>query len=280
MDADRSERGAHYHDAPRRPAAALQSAATRFWWSDRSLTILLVLLASVIFVIYPLGRLGLVGQVLMGLCFSLMLVSGVLAVAKSRLATILVGALVVANLVAQGISFRRGVVEFSAWEVAAPMLFCAVLALVVLAQVFREGPITMHRIQGAVAVYLLIGLAWSFAYRLIDIAFPDAFAIAGSAGRDPARGDDHKWRFVYFSFVTLTTVGYGDITAVHPVARTLVILEALIGQLFPAILLARLVSMELYHRQWTKQPIRDSGQRTTAVDNDRDVKEADATWRL
>jgi voltage-gated potassium channel Kch len=54
-------------------------------------------------------------------------------------------------------------------------------------------------------------------------------------------------RFVYFSFVTLTTVGYGDITAVHPLARTLVIAEALTGQLFPAILLARLVSMELHH---------------------------------
>ena len=54
---------------------------------------------------------------------------------------------------------------------------------------------------------------------------------------------------MYFSFVTLTTVGYGDITAVHPVARSLATAEALVGQLFPAILLARLVSMELYDRQ-------------------------------
>ena len=54
---------------------------------------------------------------------------------------------------------------------------------------------------------------------------------------------------MYFSFVTLTTVGYGDITAVHPVARSLAMAEALTGQLFPAMLLARLVSMELYYRQ-------------------------------
>jgi hypothetical protein len=127
------------------------------------------------------------------------------------------------------------------------LVFCGVLALVVLVQVFREGPITAHRIRGAVAVYLLLGLGWAFAYRLVAIARPDAFAFP--AGTAVAQGEDHTWRLVYFSFVTLTTVGYGDITAAHPVARSLVVCEALVGQLFPAILLARLVSMEIYHRQ-------------------------------
>jgi len=60
---------------------------------------------------------------------------------------------------------------------------------------------------------------------------------------DPIEG------FIYFSYVTLTTLGHGDIAAVSPVARTLAMLEALIGQLFPAILIARLVSMELYYRR-------------------------------
>jgi hypothetical protein len=56
-------------------------------------------------------------------------------------------------------------------------------------------------------------------------------------------------QFTYFSFVTLTTVGYGDITALHPIARMFVIFEALFGQLYPATLLARLVSLEVMHRQ-------------------------------
>jgi voltage-gated potassium channel Kch len=98
-----------------------------------------------------------------------------------------------------------------------------------------------------VAVYLLLGLGWAFAYRLVAIARPDAFAFP--AGTAVALDEEHTWRLVYFSFVTLTTVGYGDITAAHPVARSLVVCEALVGQLFPAILLARLVSMEIYHRQ-------------------------------
>ena len=124
-------------------------------------------------------------------------------------------------------------------------LFCAILASVVLAQVLREGPITFYRIQGAAAFYLLLGLAWALAYELVELRWPDAFAPPPST----TTKEDATARFVYFNFVTLTTVGYGDITAVHPFARSLVTLEALTGQLFPAILLARLVSMELYYRQ-------------------------------
>jgi len=268
MSAEPDRRRVDRRRALRKPAAALHSAATRFWWTDRSLTVLLFLLLAVVFVLYPLGNLGLVGQLVMSLCFSLMLVSGVGAVAKSRVATMLVGGLVVANLVAQGLSFGRGGADMPGWEAVAALLSCGVLASVVLAQVFREGPITGHRIQGAVAVYLLLGLTWAFAYMLIDIVWPDAFAVPAAAGRASALGDDHRWRFVYFSFVTLTTVGYGDITAVHPVARALVILEALTGQLFPAILLARLVSMELYHRQWTEPSVRDRAEPAAPLEND------------
>ena len=204
----------------------------RFWSTDRSLTVLLALLCLVIFVIHPLGDLGIAGDVLLSLFFSLILISGVGAVAKSPLTTASVGVLVL-TLVLLNASFSA--------------LFCAILAVVVLTQVFREGPITSHRIQGAIAVYLLLGLGWAFTYAVIDLHWPGAFVPAASAAATTT--DDVASRFVYFSLVTLTTVGYGDITAVHPVARSLVTMEALIGQLFPAILLARLVSMELYYRK-------------------------------
>jgi hypothetical protein len=55
-------------------------------------------------------------------------------------------------------------------------------------------------------------------------------------------------RLIYFSFVTLTTVGYGDMAPIHPLTRSLATLEALVGQLYPAILIARLVSLELHAR--------------------------------
>jgi len=74
---------------------------------------------------------------------------------------------------------------------------------------FAQGPFNVHRIQGAVAAYLLLGLAWALAYESVALLATEAFSGPGVAA--PERG-----RFIYFSFVTLTTVGYGDVTPVHP----------------------------------------------------------------
>jgi hypothetical protein len=87
-----------------------------------------------------------------------------------------------------------------------------------------------------VAAYLLLGLGWALAYELVALLDAGAFSGTGLAGSP-------RYPFVYFSFVTLTTLGYGDVTPVHPVARSLAIAEGLTGQLYPAILLARLVSL-------------------------------------
>src|SRR5262249_17997158 len=110
----------------------------------------------------------------------------------------------------------------------------------------REGSITIHRIQGAVAVYLLLGLTWAGIYEIIHDVWPGAFRFSEPV---PEARIDVATSLAYYSFVTLTTMGYGDITPMHPVARSAAILEALVGQLFPAILIARLVSMELAGRE-------------------------------
>ena len=116
------------------------------------------------------------------------------------------------------------------------------MAIVVVVQAFRSALVNVHRIQGAVAAYLLFGLTWAAAYQLVDALAPGSFA-----GAPTAAPDSRLW--IYFSFVTLTTVGYGDVTPVHPAARSLALLEALTGQLYPAILLARLVSLQAARRE-------------------------------
>jgi len=159
-----------------------------------------------------------------------LLLAGVAAVSRHRAVRALLFVLVVGALVV-----RWG--PFSAPATAAAALVTVVaMTFVVLGQAFRAGPVNVHRIQGAVAAYLLLGLAWALAYEVVALVAPGALAAAGPA--EAARG-----RFIYFSFVTLTTVGYGDVTPVHPVARSLALAEALTGQLYPAILLARLVSL-------------------------------------
>jgi len=100
--------------------------------------------------------------------------------------------------------------------------------------------VTAQRVQGAVAAYLLLGLAWAAAYAFVAALAPGAFATARPEST-------HSRSYLYFSFVTLTTLGYGDITPVHHAARSLAMLEALTGQLYPAILIARLVTLHTQH---------------------------------
>jgi hypothetical protein len=116
------------------------------------------------------------------------------------------------------------------------------MTAVVLTQTFRSGPVNVHRIQGAVVAYLLLGLVWASAYEVVALLVPGAFE-----GAEPVAHDSRIW--IYFSFVTLTTVGYGDVTPAHTAAQSLAMLEALTGQLYPAILLARLVSLEAQSRE-------------------------------
>lgn len=96
----------------------------------------------------------------------------------------------------------------------------------------------MHRIVGAITAYLLAGVFFGRVFFFLELLSPGSFH--GAEGAVITSGE-----LAYFSFVTLTTVGYGDFTAALPAARSLAVLEGLIGQLYPAILIARLVTMEL-----------------------------------
>ena len=116
-----------------------------------------------------------------------------------------------------------------------------VLAFAVGINVFAPGHAVGDRVFGAIVLYLLLGLIWGVVYAVLGAHSPGAFA--GHAGADGTLTD-----WVYFSFVTLTTVGYGDITPVATSARSLAMLEALTGQLYPAIIIARLVSLQTTSR--------------------------------
>jgi hypothetical protein len=218
-----------------------------FWSTDRSLSLLVLSLVVLIFIVQPLHQIGVFGRLLITLFFSFLLIAGVGAVAKSPRTTVVVGGVVLTSFALRWLRLWFGGESLVISDALFSALFCLILAVVVLAQVLREGPITFYRIEGAVAFYLLLGMAWAFAYELVALRWPNAFAPPPSPTTNVK--DDPTARFVYFSFVTLTSVGYGDITAVHPFARSLATLEALIGQLFPTLLLARLVAMELYYRQ-------------------------------
>jgi voltage-gated potassium channel Kch len=214
------------------------------WGTEVGLSVFTALLALDVFVVSPLANLGLLGTGLIDSIFSLLLICGVLALHQGRILRVFL-----VSIVALALAFRWLGSWLPVSGLQAVGFFLAVVALgcfaaIVLKRVFEPGEVTRHRIHGAVCAYLLFGLMWAAAYAFIEHALPQAFSVA--RGTEPA--EQLVARFVYFSFVTLTTVGYGDITAVHPLARTLVIAEALTGQLFPAIIIGGLVSSALQAR--------------------------------
>jgi hypothetical protein len=105
--------------------------------------------------------------------------------------------------------------------------------------VFGPGRITAHRVRGAIALYLAIAIVFAWLYRLITGIVPTAFSgLKFAAGEHGALSP-----FLYYSLTSLTTLGLGDITPVNAFARSLTALEALLGQIFPAVILARILTL-------------------------------------
>lgn len=108
-------------------------------------------------------------------------------------------------------------------------------------QVMFTGDIDINKILGAICLYLLIGLIWAVLYTLVQLTLPGSFANITA---------NNEWftlfpDFIYFSFVTITTLGFGDISPLSPISRFFVYCEAVVGQLYLAILVASLVGSHM-----------------------------------
>jgi hypothetical protein len=216
------------------------------WWQERGLSAMLVLLVLAIFVAMPLEVTGRLSPFLVALVLTFLMVSGVLAISGRRVVTMIVAAVAIAAMGVRWALLLSPSETLACWADALGMLVIGLLAAFLLGLVFREGPITSDRIQGAIAVYLLLGLIWTLAYQLLERFSPGSLLLPPEH-RLPDVVIDHS--LAYYSYVTLTTLGYGDIVPIRPFARTLAIMEALVGQLYPAILIGRLVSLQIGGRR-------------------------------
>jgi len=104
--------------------------------------------------------------------------------------------------------------------------------------VFSRESMTADKLSGAAAAYLMIGILWLYLYGITQYFFPGAFSVGGAVVSQVPGPD-----LIYFSFSTLTTTGFGDIAPVHRIARSLATLEATLGTLYVAILIARLAGI-------------------------------------
>ncbi len=125
------------------------------------------------------------------------------------------------------------------------ILFLAFVAVMILRAIFTQGSVSLDSIFGAVCAYLLLGMAWGSVYSAIEVLLPGSFHATGAMA-DALKSTETRGPVLdYYSFVTMTTVGYGDITPVSPPARTLAWLEAMMGQFYIAVLVAFLVGIRI-----------------------------------
>lgn len=111
-----------------------------------------------------------------------------------------------------------------------------------------SGTVDVNKIIGAICIYLLLGLTWAMLYLFTNIAIPDSFHGLTSIAIGAQLSE-----FLYYSFVTITTMGYGDIIPIRPIARTLAYLESIVGQFYVAVLVAWLVGMYLSEKTQHRQ---------------------------
>jgi Ion channel len=213
-------------------------------YSDRLLSVLTILLLLMLFVVAPFQATGMVGFDAFGGIVALVMVAGVLVISASPTATIIMFAAFAVNVAVIIVRLIKPLPYDLYLVAAAWFIIVCILGFVVARKVFERGPVNYHRIVGAVLLYLLIAMAFVSLFMLVGLRVPNAFnGLVLEDNQKMASG------LIYFSFVTLTSIGYGDIVPVHPVARSLCNLETIIGQLYPATLLARLVSLEIEGRR-------------------------------
>jgi hypothetical protein len=207
---------------------------------DWLLTLLTVVLTLMIFVFAPLQAADIIVFQTFAIAGLLPIIAGVLIISGNPIALGLMSIAFIANFV---VYFLR---LYYPWPynlhllAGAWLIIAVTLGIVVARAVFGGGRITYHRIVGATLLYLLLAVTFATLFAVVGLSIADAFK--GIAFDDNAALASALF---YLSFATLTSTGYGDIVPVHPLARSLCNIESIIGQLYPATILARLVTLEL-----------------------------------
>ena len=180
------------------------------------------------------------GDLIEGGIMTLVLISALLAVGGRRKVFGFALLLLVPTIIAKWTHHSFPHLFSPTAYLACGLFFIGFVVANILGFILRASQVDAEVLCAGVSVYLLIGLLWAMAYVLLGGLAPDAFSFANEpSGSRTMTG----FNAFYFSFTTMSTVGFGDITPVSKVARTLAVLEAITGMFYVAVLISRLVAM-------------------------------------
>ena len=218
----------------------------------------LFLLVSLLLIsfFYPFVQRGPAGIFILDIVFLFILLSSIFTITEKKRVFVISLLLALAAFASTVLNYFLVTISLRLITVSAYGLFFTLMAVTILSSIMKSKKVTTETIYASICVYLIIGVIWTMLFTSIEIIEPGSFLSGGSPLVD-LHGDPLQRnvfaKFIYYSFVTLTTLGYGDIVPVSPHARALSSLEAVVGQLFIAILIARLVGMHIVHETEKKQ---------------------------
>jgi hypothetical protein len=204
-------------------------------YKDRFLLLIVFVVALIVLGPFLEGFIGL--RFFMELFFSIIFAATIYAASQKRYNIIIAVILLIPTLLAvwtEDVPVNNTLLTIG--YICGLMVF-AFAVISILIYIFSEQVVTRQTISAAVVVYLLLALMWTFIYRLIENLYPASFAVAQSKLLDAEN------IYLYFSLVTITTLGYGDITPVGRQAASLAVLEAITGQIYLVVVVAWFVGM-------------------------------------
>jgi hypothetical protein len=198
--------------------------------------LLLALIALVL--VYPYIETGDFGRIVLGVLYSLVMIGGAHAIGQSKRLLILRVGLAALGIALQWTALLTGALLAVQLASVTYATFLTMAIAEVLRYIMKRGPITADKLHGALAGYIMMAFLWAFIYALIESVKPGSFAPTV-----PLSAPGAFFRFLYFSFTTLTTTGFGDVWPVSDEARSIVMIEEFTGVFFVGVLIARLAGL-------------------------------------
>ncbi|KAF2341016.1 ion channel [Flavobacterium tistrianum] len=210
----------------------------RIWTQEKGLSGMLILLFIMHFIAIPFFGSYTRFMVAVNIFWMLFLFAGIVALSKHKKQAVLISIIPILFIIIQWINFFEHNIFILFADLILSVAIMLLLITLVLIKVLEPGPVTTYRIVGSIVVYMLLVHFWSTLYLFLFQHIEGSFQITESK----FTSNSDLASFMYFSYICITSTGFGEIAPLHPLARSLVQIEVLTGVLYPIILIGRLVS--------------------------------------